>query len=269
MDIQTSLTLPKEIESYLRVALKNNNAFLLEGEPGTGKTTLGLELGRAAQEQGGGFLFAQANAWASHEDLIQGVNLAGFVTRDPSQVWEAGLLLRAARQASDVLPHPFVTIVDEWDKTRPTADGLLLAALQERVVVDAAGHLHARIPDNLIFWITSNASRELHDALLRRVVRITLPPLTGEMLKKNLQRSGAGPHLAALLTTIAAEARRDSNVRRPTLPELRRTAEMILNADDAATCRAIVTGLLGKPGTATRKRAGDDLWAAKVRDERA
>lgn len=264
----TGLVLPAPTYGLLNAGLAAGiHAWLLEGEPGTGKTSLGFALGRQAEAKGGGLLFAQANAWASDEQLIRGVNLAGFVLRDPDQVWEVGLLLRIAQEAAQA-NGPFVAIIDEWDKTRPVADGLLLAALQEGVIVDASGHRHGTVPLNVIWWITSNGVRALHDALTRRLFRVVLPPVTGNDLAGLLrQRTGCGKHLAATVAALAQDARRSSGqARRATLPELERLTAVVLVSQDAATCRAAVQGTFGTTKLGRRPRPGDDLWAARQRD---
>lgn len=91
------LVLPAGQLTVIQAALAGGvRAFLLEGEPGTGKTHLGRAVGEHAASEGGHFLFAQANAWASDEFLIRGVDLAGFVENDPAHVYADGALLRAS-----------------------------------------------------------------------------------------------------------------------------------------------------------------------------
>ncbi|MCB0047910.1 MAG: AAA family ATPase [Caldilineaceae bacterium] len=227
------------------------NAFLLEGEPGTGKT----HLGRAwAEMTGGNYVFAQANAWTSDESIIRGVDLSGFIERDPAKVYAAGALLKAARLAVD--GRPTLVHLDEWDKTRPVADGLLLAALEERIVVDSAGNIHGRFDDNVIFWITSNATRPLHDALLRRLMRITLPRMSKTHATPLLQeRAGVGQHTASALLALREKSRRPVTL--PDLIRIGRTLQHVRTLDGA---RVIIAGLTGDD------KFGADIWAAMGRD---
>ena len=253
------LVLPAAQLTVIQAALAGGvRAFLLEGEPGTGKTHLGRSLGGAAAADGGHFLFAQANAWASDEFLIRGVDLAGFVENDPNRVYADGALLRAARLAATAPGRLSVAIIDEWDKTRPVADGLLLAALEERVIVDAAGVHHADVPPTLVWWITSNASRDLHPALLRRLLRLRLTPPPDDVLEDLIQdRANVGRHLAATLTAMRR------TVAGLTLPDLVRLATVARRLPDVDACRFLVDPYV----QGGDRDVGADVWAAIRRDQ--
>ena len=247
------LVFPAELTATLCVAVATGTrAFLLEGEPGTGKTHLGRAFGQACEQLGGGAFFAQMNAATSDESLIRGVNLAGFVENDPQNVYSAGALVRACEMAASVR-GPFVAIIDEWDKTRPTADGLLLAALEERVVVDSAGVKHADVPSNLIWWITSNASRPLHGALLRRVLRLRLdPPAESTLMELVWKRGGCGSATAATIV-------KTGKALRLTLPDMIRIATIAAHANSVEMCRFVLRAYIPRGDNHDH---GADLWAA-------
>lgn len=235
-------------------------AFLAQGEPGTGKTTLGREWGKQAVTRGGGWtVFAQANAWLSDESAIRGVNLAGFVERNPAGVYAPGFLLRALEAQRERPGRPGVVVVDEWDKAKATADGLLLAALEERLVVDSAGNEYGRLAPTTLFYITSNATREIHPALRRRCLVLNFPPLTGEALAAALVKAGAGRNLAGLLATIGDEARRSG--RPVALSEFQRLASLAPRLPGRDAVGHLVAGL-----ALPRKNAAGDIWAAVCRD---
>lgn len=261
----SGLVFPDGIVSALDAALSAGvNAFLLEGEPGTGKTHLGRAFGNVASATNGGFIFSQANAWTSDEAVIRGVDLAGFVERDASRVYAAGVLLKAARLASE-RAGTVVVLLDEWDKTRPVADGLLLAAMQERIVADSAGTVHASLPANVVFWITSNATRPLADALVRRTLRIVLPRMEAASAVALMKRQvGCGDHLASALVAL-----RDRVQTPVTLPDMLRLAAVLQHAQDVATCRVLATGLLRNDLAGRKFDPGADLWSALGRDRSA
>ena len=250
------LIFPEGVTDALDAAvLAGVNAFLLEGEPGTGKTHLGRAWADALDAGAGvNYIFSQANAWTSDESIIRGVDLSGFVERDPDKVYAAGVLLKAAEAAKD--GRPTIVHLDEWDKTRPVADGLLLAALEERIVVDSAGAIHGRFGPNVVFWITSNATRPLHDALLRRLMRVVLPRMSKAHALPLLQeRAGVGPHTAAALISLREKSRRPV-----TLPDLVRTGRVLGHIRTLDGVRVLVAGLTGD------EKHGADIWAAVGRD---
>jgi len=256
-----ALVFPQSQIEVFQVALGTGvRAFLLEGEPGTGKTALGRALGAQAVNQGGHFVFAQANAWASDEFLIRGIDLAGFVENDPDRVYAPGLLMTAARLSVETPRALVFVLLDEWDKTRPVADGLMLAALEERVVVDAAGRQLGAIGDNVIFWITSNASRELHPALRRRVLRQRLNPLDKQTLVALLRQAGVGQHAATYLAALRDQVHDRTML---TLPDLLRAGGIVGGLSSVDACRFLLAGF-GLTGG-----EGADLWAAVCRDRKA
>lgn len=239
------------------------DALLLEGEPGTGKTHLGRALGAQVAANGGHFIHSQANAWTSDEAIIRGVNLAGFVERDASRVYAAGVLLKAAQLSAD--GSPVVVLLDEWDKTRPVADGLLLAALQERIVVDSAGTVHGQIGADVIFWITSNATRPLADALVRRTLRVVLPRMAAaQAIDLLVERTGCGEHTARALVAL-----RDRAQTPVTLPDMLRQARVLQHVNSVDACRVLIAGLLRNDPAQRNTDPGADIWAALRRDRSA
>ena len=199
-------------------------------------------------------------AWASDEFLIRGIDLAGFVENDPDRVYAPGLLMTAARLSAETPRAPVFVLLDEWDKTRPVADGLMLAALEERLVVDAAGRQLGVIGDNVIFWITSNASRELHPALLRRVLRQRLNPLDKQTLVALLRQAGVGQHAATYLAALRDQVHGRVML---TLPDLLRAGGIVGGLSSVDACRFLLAGF-GLTGG-----EGADLWAAVCRDRKA
>lgn len=258
---ENELTFPFGITAALDAAWDAGvDAFLLEGEPGTGKTHLARALGAWAVDQGGQFIHSQANAWLSDEATVRGVDLAGFVERDASRVYAAGVLMKAVDAAKS--GRPVVVLLDEWDKTRPVADGLLLAALEERLLVDSAGNVHGSFGSNVIFWITSNAERQLSDALVRRTLRIVLPRMAAAQAIALIQeRSGCGVNLATAVVSL-----RDRSQTVVTLPEMIRLARVIVRCESVDACRTLAASLLRNDQIGRRNDPGADLWAAFRRD---
>ncbi|MEH1163754.1 MoxR family ATPase [Micromonospora sp. CPCC 205539] len=161
----------------LFLALKLGKPLLLEGEPGVGKTTAAKALARALdttlirlqcyegltagealyewnyQRQ----LLAIRLAEAQHAPLAEAdLFRAEFLQERP--------ILRAVRHQG---PVPPVLLIDEIDRADDEFEALLFEFLGEAAItIPELGTIAASTPPVVI--LTSNRSRELHDALRRR-----------------------------------------------------------------------------------------------------
>lgn len=161
----------------LFLAVRLGQPLLLEGEPGVGKTTaakalaaaLGSELIRLQCYEGIAVNEA-VYEWNYPRQLLS-IRLA---EANHQQVAEEDLfseaflldrpLLKAVRHRGDT---PAVLLIDEIDRADDDFEALLLEFLGEgTITVPEIGTFHATTPPVVV--ITSNRSRELHDALKRR-----------------------------------------------------------------------------------------------------
>ena len=105
-------------------------------------------------------------------------------------------------------PHPVVMLIDEVDRADPEFEAFLLEVLAERqATIPEIGTVRASSP--ALFVLTSNASRELTDALRRRCLHafVDYPPPVREQAIIELQVPGIGQALASQLATLARHAR--------------------------------------------------------------
>jgi MoxR-like ATPase len=160
----------------IHLALRMRRPLLLEGEPGVGKTEvartlstiLGAELIRLQCYEG--IDAAQAlYEWDYSRQLLYArtlqageVGAAGVDELYGSQFLVERPLLRAVRAGKRA-----VLLVDELDRADDEFEAFLLEILADfAVTIPELGTIHAEDPPAVI--ITSNRTRELHDALKRR-----------------------------------------------------------------------------------------------------
>ena len=143
---------------------------LLKGLPGAGKTSTAEAFALAVDARK---FFYQCNPGTGFDQLIGQPNLGAVLRQDASCCIADGILIQAAKAA--VSGQDVVLILDEIDKSSPEVDSYLLDFLQSRRIHDSNME-ELVVPSDVKFWVflTSNDERELSDALMRRVRRITV-----------------------------------------------------------------------------------------------
>jgi MoxR-like ATPase len=161
----------------LFLAMKLGQPLLLEGEPGVGKTTAAKSLAEALQtplirlQCYEGITAAEALYEWNYPRQLLAIRLAEATSE---RIGDADLftreflldrpLLKAVRHTD---PIPAVLLIDEIDRSDDEFEALLLEFLGESsVTVPELGTFTAVRPPIVV--LTSNRSRELHDALKRR-----------------------------------------------------------------------------------------------------
>jgi MoxR-like ATPase len=168
-----------ELATTVHLSLAMHRPLFLEGEPGTGKTeiakVLAAGLGRRLvrlQCYDGMDLSAAAYEW-DHARQLMAIRLAEAAGQtDPSELasdiyTRHFLLARPLLSAIDPDLPPAVLLIDELDRADEPFEAFLLELLADfQITVPEFGTVRARTLPAVV--ITSNRTREVHDAIRRR-----------------------------------------------------------------------------------------------------
>lgn len=202
------------LATAILLALRMQRPLFLEGEPGTGKT----EVAKALIAIRGGELIrlqcyegidaSQALAeWDHPRQLLalRAAEAAGAIAGDhrDAAAPEAGLyderylIRRPLLAALTPAPVPPVLLIDEIDRADDEFEAFLLEVLSEwAVTIPELGTIRAEVPPIVI--VTSNRTRDVHDALKRRCLYHWLdhPDVEREVAILLVRVPGVGEHLA-------------------------------------------------------------------------
>ncbi len=247
------------------LALRMRRPLLLEGEAGVGKTEVGKTLARLLAARlirlqcYEGIDAAQAlYEWDYSRQLLYARTLQeGEVAAErvaalygPEFLVERPLLAAIRTGVGAVL------LIDEVDRADDEFEAFLLEVLSDfTVTVPEIGTIAAEEPPAVV--ITSNRTRELHDALKRRCLYhwIDFPDLEREVEIIRLRAPGVSEALARSVAAAVARLRSLDLVKRPGAAEAIDWAEALslLGAESAE-------------GEAARETLG---WAVKNREDTA
>ena len=204
------------------LALRLRRPLFVEGEAGVGKTALASALAAALdtdlirlQCYEGLDISHAVYEWDYARQILElrlreaaGTLEAGAARRDLYS--EAFLVKRPLLQAIDpARTRPAVLLIDEIDRADEEFEGYLLELLSEfQITIPELGTVRASEPPLVI--LTSNRTREIHDALKRRCLYqwIEYPAFEKELAIVRLRLPHAAERLAAQVTALVQELRR-------------------------------------------------------------
>ncbi len=183
----------RSLATAVFLALKLNRPLFLEGEPGVGKTEIVKVLSEVLQTPlirlqcyEGLDVSSAVYEWDYARQMLEirlleasGTRMADGVRREVFS--EAFLVKRPLLQALEGNPPP-VLLIDELDRADEEFEAYLLEFLSDwQITVPEIGTIRAAQPPVVV--ITSNRTREIHDALKRRCLYhwIDLPDFQKEL----------------------------------------------------------------------------------------
>ena len=216
----------RSLATCVYLALKLQRPLFLEGEPGTGKTEIartlatmlgrplirlqcyeGLDLAQAAYEWNYGrqmmeIRLAEREGSGGAAGVSRAV-LAAELFSDRFLTKRA--LLQAIDPANAVAP---VLLIDELDRADEPFEAFLLEVLSDfQITIPELGTVKALHPPIVI--LTSNRTREIHDAVKRRCLYhwVDFPDAERELQILHRRVPGAGPALARQIVAFVQKLR--------------------------------------------------------------
>jgi MoxR-like ATPase len=242
----------------LFLALRLHKPLFLEGEPGVGKTALaaamaaalGTDLIRLQCYEGLDVSHA-VYEWDYARQLLElrileATGELGQHDARRALYSETFLIARPLLQAIDpVRTRPAVLLIDEIDRADEEFEGYLLELLAEfQITIPELGTVRAVEPPLVI--LTSNRTRDVHDALKRRCLYqwIEYPSFDKELEIVRTRVPAASPRLSAQVTAFVQELRRTDLHKVPGVSETIDWAAALVALDvDALAPQSIVATL--------------------------
>ena len=217
----------------LYLAMRLQRPVFIEGEPGVGKTSVAAAMAAALatdlirlQCYEGLDLSHAVYEWDHARQILELriLDAAGSVDRASARrelYSESFLIKRPLLQAIDpARKRPAVLLIDEIDRADEEFEGYLLELLAEfQVTIPEFGTVRATHPPLVI--LTSNRTREVHDALKRRCLYqwISYPDPEKELAIVKQRLPEAPARLAAQVTTVVQRLRAEDLYKLPGVSE--------------------------------------------------
>ncbi|NTU79395.1 MAG: MoxR family ATPase [Chloroflexales bacterium] len=248
----------RSLATAIYLALKLNKPLLLEGEAGVGKTEIAKTLARmldrhlirlqcyegldvnttiyewnyARQMLAIRLIEAQGGA---DEGAIKNIFGPEFLIKRP--------LLQAIEESA-ILPP--ILLIDEIDRADEEFEAFLLELLSDwQISIPELGTISAATPPTVI--ITSNRTREVHDALKRRCLFywVDYPSLEKELEIVRARVPGAGERLSRQVVMFVQELRRMDLYKLPGVAETLDWVTALIALDASELSAGVVEDTLG------------------------
>lgn len=246
------------LATALFLALKLGRPLFLEGEAGVGKTEVGKVLSRTLARKlirlqcyEGLDLASAAYEWDYQRQMLE-IRIAEAAHEDRARIEhdlfsERFLVKRPLLQALEPDPAgPPVLLIDEIDRTDEPFEAFLLEVLSDfQVTVPEIGPVRAAEPPLVV--VTSNRTREVHDALKRRCFYawIDYPDEARELAILRVKVPAAAERLAREVVGFVQRLRTRDLFKLPGVAETLDWAQALLAMDRSSLDPATVDATLG------------------------
>jgi MoxR-like ATPase len=253
----------RQLATAVFLALKLGRPLLLEGEAGVGKTELAKVLARALdtplirlQCYEGLDVASAAYEWNVARQMLEiriaeAAHQAGPGDQKGRERLLAGLYSREMLLERPLLqaltqPKSPVLLIDELDRADEPFEAFLLEVLAEaQLTVPEIGTIRAAHPPIVI--LTSNRTREIHDALKRRCLYawVDYPDAARELEIIRRKAAGAGERLGEQVVAFVQRARRLELFKAPGVAETIDWANALVALDRMSLDPQSVSDTLG------------------------
>ena len=258
----------RALTTAVYLALKLQRPLFLEGEPGTGKTeiarTVSTLLGRELirlQCYEGLDLAGAAYEWNYGRQMLE-IRLAeaagetsGAADRERARrdalaadlFSERFLIERALLRAIDPKRSaPPVLLIDELDRADEPFEAFLLEVLSEfQITIPELGTIKATRPPIVV--LTSNRTREIHDAVKRRCLYhwVGFPDAARELMVVQRRVPGVAQALAQQIVAFVQKLRSVELYKQPGIAETIEWARALMELDTLVLDPAVIQDTLG------------------------
>ena len=249
----------RSLATVVFLALRMGRPLLLEGEAGVGKTeiakVLASALGRRLirlQCYEGLDVASAVYEWNYAQQMmaIRLAEVAGETDRDQLSAdifSDRYLVKRPLLQALEPQPGGApVLLIDELDRTDEAFEAYLLEVLSDfQITVPELGTIRADAPPIVI--VTSNRTREIHDALKRRCLYhwVDYPDAAREIAIVRAKAPRAPERLTEALVRFVQAIRKEDLFKAPGVAETLDWASALTELDAVALDPALVSDTLG------------------------